>query len=186
MPGTRWSWESIAAIGLHGLWAVLFAYLLLAQAGYDPCNWVYVHTTDPSLIAKCEISQELMGRLRRADALERVDFVGIGLTALALIVALLALFGFVFMVQMVRLAAEDEAKRQMEKLGPSSADSYMKRHGGRLVAEYLESNPWALETPSSLLESSKSDTEVSSERASAMAGMIAEGADAAAGPAQGA
>ena len=176
MPGTRWSWESIAAIGLHGLWAVLFAYLLLAQAGYDPCNWVYVHTTDPSLIAKCEISQELMGRLRRADALERV----------ALIVALLALFGFVFMVQMVRLAAEDEAKRQMEKLGPSSADSYMKQHGGRLVAEYLESNPWALETPSSLLESSKSDTEVSSERASAMAGMIAEGADAAAGPAQGA
>src|SRR5262245_35939476 len=67
---------------------------------------------------------------------------------------------------------------------PSAADSYMKQHGGRLVAEYLESNPWALETPSSLLESSKSDTEVSSERASAMAGMIAEGADAAAGPAQ--
>lgn len=146
MRKRRFPYGSFFSIFLHVTWAILVAFMLLA-------NWHYIKyypwtvQSDPSdpVMALPAYGRVLVDPVNAAGQLGRLDLVSIGLTVLGAVIAVAATLGFWMVRREAVEAAESEARSEVERLCPKAIAAYFEGQDGRSALKALfETNPTLL------------------------------------------
>lgn len=140
-------WPAVAAIAclLHVVWAVAFAYIVWANPYGAICQSV-TDLTGASLqdSTACRMFERSVTAIRSAGAIDRLDILGLALSAIAAVLAVAGLGGFFMVRQYAVSAAEDEARQVMDRVTEPFVYAYLNEHGDSLIGYWAERNPWVI------------------------------------------
>lgn len=112
----------------HGIWLVLFVYILTARWGL-------------SAGPPCEICQKAADAINTAADMGRLDYIAMSLTFLGVVLALGAVLGFFTIRHSAMHAATEEAKAQIDRLIQPTLVQHLEQNGARLLRAALKDEP---------------------------------------------
>lgn len=140
-----------ASICLHLLWATFFLYAIIVNSNrmhYDP--WRGASRTDSTAEFVARYAGTLVDPIEAAAQLGRLDYISVALTFLGIVLAAGALAGFFLVRRDAIAAAEDEARKGVERMCPvqvavvaptAIAGFFASEDGSAVLKALFSSNP---------------------------------------------